>query len=66
MDNIIRGYWIAWDNRNGSDGEDRTTDRKKAFQIYDSLKKAPYKKIVALYNDHEETIESYTDHEFYA
>ena len=55
MDKIIRYYWICWDNSDGTDGEKILRDRAAALHFFNRLN-APYKKIVACYNDHDETI----------
>lgn len=57
MDTIIRSYWVAWDNANGTDGEMMFSASKKdlAWDFYRDLS-VPYKKIVACYHDHDVTL----------
>ena len=57
MDTIIRTYWIAWDNSNGTDDEKvfPAANATAAWNYYRKLA-VPYKKIVACYNDHDETL----------
>lgn len=55
MDNITRYYWITWDNTNGIDGEEIFRTRKAADDFFSKLA-VPYKKLVACYNDRDETI----------
>ena len=55
MDKIIRSYWIAWDNSNGTDDEAVYRNAEAAWNYYNKLA-VPYKKIVACYNDHDETL----------
>ena len=55
MDKIIRYYWICWDNSNGTEGEEIIRSKENAIKFFDQLT-APYKKLVACYNDRDETI----------
>lgn len=55
MDKIIRFYWICWENSDGTEGEEILKDKTAALKFFDQLK-VPYKKIVACYNDHDETL----------
>ena len=55
MDKIIRFYWICWDNSNGTEGEELFNNKTDALRFFDKLT-VPYKKLVACYNDHGETI----------
>ena len=55
MDTIIRSYWIAWDNSNGTDDEKVLRNAEAAWDYYRKLA-ARYKKIVACYNDRDVTL----------
>jgi len=55
MDTIIRSYWIAWDNTNGTDDEKVFRNADAAWDYYRKLA-VPYKKLVACYNDHDVTL----------
>lgn len=55
MDTIIRSYWIAWDNTNGTDDEKVLHNAAAAWDYYRKLA-VPYKKLVACYNDHDVTL----------
>ena len=55
MDTIIRNYWICWDNSDGTEGEYLTRSATDAWNHYRKLA-VPYKKIEALYNDHDATL----------
>lgn len=57
MDDIIRYYWICWDNHDGTDDEKIIRDRAAAFHFFETLP-ADYKKLVACYNDHDETLQT--------
>lgn len=59
MDKIIRYYWIAWDNSDGTEGEQVIRDRDAAIRFYLGLGNVPYRKLVACYNDHDETVSTY-------
>ena len=56
MDTIVRFWWICWDNLDGTEEEEIFHNMEKAFEFFRSLNRAPYKKITACYNDHDETI----------
>ena len=57
MDRIVRFWWIAWDNRDGTEGElIIRTSSKDAVKAYIDLGNVPYKKLVECYNDHDVTI----------
>ena len=55
MDKIIRSYWIAWDNNNGTDDENVFRNQGAAWDYYRKLA-VPYKKLVACYSDRDETL----------
>jgi hypothetical protein len=57
MDKIIRSYWIAWDNSNGTDDEKVFTAAQQAaaWDYYRKLA-VPYKKLVACYQDRDVTL----------
>lgn len=55
MDTIIRSYWIAWDNQNGTDDEMVLRNAEAAWSYYNKLA-VPYKELVACYNDHDVTL----------
>lgn len=56
MDTIVRFYWICWDGRDGIDGEEVRRTLPDALKVYHALGDVPYKKLVACYNDHDETL----------
>lgn len=46
---IIRYYWIAWDNSNGTDGEVTIRNREQAEKYFEKMVSlnVPYVKLVA-------------------
>ena len=62
MDNIIRSWWVVWDNSDGTEGEELFRGIAAggyAWRCYDKQVKlgCPFVKLVACYNDHDETVE---------
>lgn len=55
MDKIVRYYWLCWDNSDGTEDEKIIRIKENALRFFDKLN-APYKKLVACYNDHDETV----------
>ena len=56
-DTIIRYYWIAWDNRDGTEDEAVARTLEQAEKIYAQVERtAPYVKLVACYHDRDETL----------